>query len=221
MGIKSFDYDAEINYVPEKVAEDWSTDEWPDYPDEDGIMMPRLEAGSNREFLEFVIPSFEISKMVCDIESKQLDVIESGQCKFSEVIEEEENAIESGSEYEFWLDFDLGVRGAVLAISSIGGFPFTSCNAGSFIEDTRPHNESHHPTIAFYCRRSSINIIEEIARKNQCGLRGYGECLVMGTGHIRNFSNFAIELLETAIARGMEDCSPDSADSTQTQLFDY
>tara|TARA_Y100000748_G_C15410814_1_gene455339 strand:- start:193 stop:837 length:645 start_codon:yes stop_codon:yes gene_type:complete len=193
-----------ITYDVSEVADGWFTDADPEYfPELEGEKMERMEAGMNRDFFSFPRPSIHVARDVCETEARTLVDIEEQRIGFLENSDQELTEIESGYGEKFWLDFDFGVRGAVMAIAAVGGYPFTSCNAGSFTDDSIPHNEPA-PTIAFFANKKIIGIIEKAAKKNDCGLGGMWEALSLGTTDIRNFNKFSIDLLNFAEELGIE-----------------
>lgn len=90
---------------------------------------------------------------------------------------------------------DLGTAGLTLAISSVGGYPTSSCNAGIFGE--RKHHEDF-PLVAFFCTRHLFDLIKPIAHRHSLGLYNAEEDgqVVIFANDIGNFPSAALDLLE-------------------------
>ena len=184
-----------IDYDAKNVYSDW-LESVKEYSDEDEEDIELDGIGGNRLFDPFDPIGVENLTKICTIEYQQIIAIDSGELNFSEVKEAEEHAF-SNDEQEWWMFLDLGVRSVVLAIREIGGFPFSSCNAGCFQDDDKRHSE-HYPLVAFYGDQSCIQIVENAARQNGCGLYTNGGSLVLYTNDIVNLNRVAADLLESA-----------------------
>lgn len=199
MPIDTFELNEMVfDYDPDEVYSDWieSVREYQDLDEDDFLE----GVGGNRSFTPFDPIGVEYLREACDTESQQITAIGSGELGFAELFDDEDRALSNGEGY-WWQHLDLGVRGVVLGIREIGGFPFTSCNAGCFRDDDGHHAESH-PIVAFYGNHSCIQIIENAARENGCGLYSSGRSLVLYTNDIVNLNRVATHLLESAERRG-------------------
>lgn len=192
---KVFDYIIEFDFDPEKV-------DWP-FTGLDDEANP-VELFANMEFFPFREISTNEAHMVTTIEDRQLQRIHSGELKFSEIQNADEEAIENHDANFWeqpWRHLDFGVRGAVMSMTSIGATTITCCNGGSFesLGDDKPHREDY-PLILFTGDHHHIRLVEEAARCNNCGLVGaeetYPKSLVVYTNDIQNFTRFSYDLLE-------------------------
>jgi hypothetical protein len=184
MSINYFeDVEIFIDYTLDDVDESWF--------DENGEVIEG--SGLNRQFFPIDRLSVEYARKICSVENSQLVQIAAGEISFIDIMETEESVEDD----EWWTrSLDLGVRGAVMAIRAMGGYPVSSCNAGCFVDDPYVHSEKHHPVIGFQGSSDCIRLVEDVARKNGCGLYGpIVGCLVLSTSDIRNFGKFALDLL--------------------------
>ena len=203
MPIKNFDVEIVIEPDSQGVDESWF--------DEEGEVIDW-----NREFFPIERLCIEDVSRICINENRQLEKIGSGELNFTDINEEEEIDL-SDDGVDPWLWLDLGVRGAVMAIRAVGGYPVTSCNAGSFTDDTARHNEPHHPVIGFKGSNDCIRLVGDLARRNECGLYANSGTMILYARDIRNFGRFALNLLEVAIESGV----PMVDDSSQTTLDEF
>ena len=184
MAIKNFgDIEIFIDYTLDGIDENWF--------DEEGEVIEG--SGMNREFFSFDQPTLEDAMKICLNENNQIEKIANGEFSFIDACED---GLEDEGDYSWIESLDLGGRGAVMAIRTMGGYPVTSCNAGCFVDDPSYHSEKHHPVIGFQGKPELIRLVEDSARKSGCGLYGpIVGCLALSTADIRNFGKFALDLL--------------------------
>ena len=88
--------------------------------------------------------------------------------------------------------FDIGVAGAVMALSAVGAVPISSCNGGLLNEASHP---SDIPHILFSAKSDQIAIISEAAGSADVGLINNGEHLELFARSIPDLNLFARQLL--------------------------
>ena len=192
IGAITIDYDARSVYSTWEHSMQWLLDE---YEDEDGIDLDGV--GGNREFAALCSDDVEQVRALCALERQQLNAIQGGGLT-AELIEESEEQAYEDDAYRPHMILDVGVRSLVMAILEAGGFPFSSCNAGS-LSDDRHHAESY-PLIALYAPSDCLEKIEQAARNNGCGMHCTDVfpqlgALVIYTDDIRKFPAMAEDLL--------------------------
>jgi len=189
----TIDYDARSVYSTWEHSMEWLFEEYGDDEEFD------LEAvGGNREFSALWSNGVEAVRDLCALESEQLNSIDVGELT-AETIEEIEEEAYDADAFSPHMILDVGVRSLVMAILEAGGYPFSSCNAGS-LNDDRYHAEAY-PLIALYAPPECLRKIEQAARKNGCGMHCTDAfpqlgALVIYTDDIRNFPAMALDLLE-------------------------
>lgn len=87
---------------------------------------------------------------------------------------------------------DIGVASSVVALSSAGCVPFSSCNGGAF---GGSHDEDH-PLVAFYTLPEMVELLLETAQEANVGLENEDEgSLLLYADDIRNMRNYANGLI--------------------------
>ena len=137
-------------------------DEEEDFIDLDGV-------GGNRQFSPLSPIGMDELRVLSITESQHLHDIQEGNRTISDIQDAEEELWDVGR-FEPYMILDVGVRTVVMALLEIGAEPFSSCNGGSFPDDGR-HAESY-PLVAMYGPDEVLTIVENAARKHQCGLYG-------------------------------------------------
>ena len=139
--------------------------------------------------------SLEKIMQICKEEVEKIALIASGDSTFQEVSDEVESMYGEGGWWECpWAYLDLGVWGPVLAVKAIGGVPISSCNGGCFSDDNQRH-QYDYPMFSFRGNEGCISSVERSARRTGCGIFGSDGCLIVYTNDIRNFAEFAMDLL--------------------------
>ena len=112
-------------------------------------------------------------------------------------VEYDEIADELYEDDEGLYGLDLGVAGAVAALSAARCIPFSSCNGGAF---GGRHLELY-PLVAFYAREAHLQALLTAAEEAGCGLEnGNNGCLVVFAGDVEALPNFATALIKRSSA---------------------
>ena len=192
LDVIAIDYDARSVYSTWEHSMEWllEENEFEGELDLDGV-------GGNREFAALWSDGVEVVRDLCALERQQLNNIDAGVLTADMIEEIEEEAYEADT-YSPYMIVDVGVRSLVMAILEAGGYPFSSCNAGS-LNDDRYHAEAY-PLIALYAPPECLLKIEQAARKNDCGMHCTDVfpqlgALVIYTDDIRKFPAMALDLL--------------------------
>jgi hypothetical protein len=195
MTIRVFDVgELTIEYNASAVYDSWE-ESIRDILDEDEEFIDLDSVGGNRQFAPLSTMGMEDLRVLSIKESQHLHDIQEGHRTINDILEAEEELWED-DEVDPYMILDVGVRTVVMALLELGAEPFSSCNGGSFPDDER-HAESH-PLVAMYGSDDVLAIIEDAARKHQCGLYGtdgFGGkgALVLYTDDIRKFISVAHE----------------------------
>ena len=86
--------------------------------------------------------------------------------------------------------FDVGVTAAVVAISTVGGVPISSCNGGWFGDDHR----SSVPHILFSTTPEKLDIVQRAAAAANCGLTNNGAHAELFADELPKLLRFALEV---------------------------
>lgn len=132
--------------------------------------------GGNRQYQDLRLYDWEEVRRVLDAEQGMIQRIEA-----ADNVEETMSEIQEEREAE-WEEcdgdpihgLDIGVAGAVIALSAARCVPFTSCNGGAF---DGGHLE-RHPLIAFYMRPQLAPIFIEAAKSAGAGLESSGSVML-------------------------------------------
>ena len=195
MTIRIFDVgELTIEYNASAVYDSWE-ESMRDILDEDEEFIDLDGVGGNRQFAPLSPMGMDDLRVLSIKESQHLHDIQEGHRTINDILEAEEELWEN-DEVDPYMILDVGVRTVVMALLELGAEPFSSCNGGSFPDDER-HAESH-PLVAMYGSDDVLAIIEDAARRHQCGLYGtdgFGGkgALVLYTDDIRKFISVAHE----------------------------
>ena len=195
MAIRIFDIgDLAIEYNASEVYASWE-ESMRDILDEDEEFVDLDGVGGNRQFAPLAPVGLEELRMLSIIESQYLHDIQQGHRSIDDIRDEEE-ALWEQDEFEPYMILDVGVRTVVMALLELGAEPFSSCNGGSFPNDE--HHTESYPLVAMYGPDNVLKLVENAARKHQCGLYGAGGCggkgaLVLYSGDVRKFIAVANE----------------------------
>lgn len=92
---------------------------------------------------------------------------------------------------------DLGVASTVLALSSAGCVPFSSCNGAVF----GGHHNEQYPLVAFFGRAKMTSLLVECAESAEVGLRNAADgAIVVYADDVRRMLRFAAALIERRAA---------------------
>jgi len=155
---------------------------WPepgDAQDEKGL-------GCNRAYVDLRRMSWAEARRATDLERQLIERIASAPDPEAEYEAVEDELFESD---EGLYCLDLGISGAVIALSAAGSVPFASCNAGDF---GGQHHESY-PLVVFYTRAEVVDGLIAAAEEAEIGLGG-GKWLVAYADDIRKMMRFAAAL---------------------------
>jgi hypothetical protein len=155
---------------------------WP----EPGEAQDETGLGCNRSYIDLRRQSWAEARRAIDLESQLIERIESASDPEAEYGLVEDELFESD---EGLYGLDLGIAGAVIALSAAGCVPFASCNAGAF---GGRHHESY-PVIVFYARAEAVEALLAAAAEADIGMGG-GEWLDAYTDDIRKMTRFAAAL---------------------------
>lgn len=86
--------------------------------------------------------------------------------------------------------FDVGVTAAVVAISTIGGVPISSCNGGWFGDDHR----SSVPHVLFSITPEELDIVQRAAAAADCGLKNNKAHAELYADELPKLLRFALEV---------------------------
>jgi hypothetical protein len=114
--------------------------------------------------------------------------------------EQEYNAIadELCEDDEGLLGLDIGVASAVVALSTAGCIPFSSCNGAAF---GGSHHEEH-PLVAFFSRPQFVSVLMQTAEEANTGVENdTSGALVLYANDIRNMLHFAKALKKRCTAQ--------------------
>ncbi len=91
--------------------------------------------------------------------------------------------------------FDVGVAAAVVAISTVGGVPISSCNGGWFGDDHR----SSVPHILFSITPGEVDIVQRAAAAADCGLTNNGAHAEIYADELPKLLRFALEVQKLTV----------------------
>jgi len=173
--------------------EDYMRDVLDDDEDEEYIDLDAV--GGNREFSPLWAIEVDELRELAIIESQHLHDIHEGHRTISDIHEAEEVVWEEDRAEPFMI-LDVGVRTVVMALLGLGAEPFSSCNGGCFEGDG--HHAESYPLVAMYGPDDVLKLVENAARKHQCGLYnagGFGGqgALVLYADDVRKFMAVAHE----------------------------
>jgi hypothetical protein len=155
---------------------------WP----EGGAAQDDTGLGGNRAYIDLRRMTWAEARSAADLEREMIARIESAPDPEAEYEAVEDELFESD---QGLYGLDLGVAGAVIALSAAGCVPCASCNAGAF---GGRHHESH-PLVVFYAHAEAVDALMAAAEEAEIGLEG-GEWLVAYADDIRKMMRFAVTL---------------------------
>lgn len=125
--------------------------------------------GGNRHYQDLRLMDWAEARRVLDVEAEYVRRIEAAD-DVREIIEtiDEEREAEWDGDGDPLFGLDIGVAGAVIALSAARCIPFSSCNGGAF---EGGHHE-RHPLVAFYVRPQLASIMVGAAKAAGAGLQG-------------------------------------------------
>jgi hypothetical protein len=88
--------------------------------------------------------------------------------------------------------FDLGMVGAVLALSSIGAVPVSCCNGGVFGDMAHGENQ---PCLIFYARPDQLEVLMAAAEAADVSMINNQDLIEVYTEDVRKIHQFGIQLL--------------------------
>lgn len=125
--------------------------------------------GGNQQYQDLRLLDWAEARRVLDVEAEYIRRIEAAadpEVEIERVREEREQEWEEEDDPLYSLD--LGVAGAVIALSAARCIPFSSCNGDAFGEG---HYETH-PLVMFHMRPQLVPIFLEAAIAAGVGLEG-------------------------------------------------
>jgi len=155
---------------------------WP----EPGAAQDETGLGCNRSYFDLRRLTWAEARRTADLERQLIQRIESAPDHEAEYEAIEDELFESD---EGLHGLDLGIAGAVIALSAAGCVPFASCNAGSF---GGRHHEAY-PLVVFYARAEAVDGLLASAEEAEIGLGG-GEWLTAYADDVRKMVRFAAAL---------------------------
>lgn len=201
MTIRIFDVgELTIEYNASAVYDSWE-ESMRDILDEDEEFIDLDGVGGNRQFAPLSPMGVDDLRVLSIKESQHLHDIQEGHRTINDILEAEEELWDDNQVDPFMI-LDIGVRTVVMALLELGAEPFSSCNGGSFPDDER-HAESH-PLVAMYGPDEVLAMVEDAARKHQCGLYatdGFGGkgALVLYADDVRKFIPVAHEFFRLGL----------------------
>lgn len=132
--------------------------------------------GGNRHYQDLRLFDWDEARRVLDVEAEYIRRIEAADDadEMAADIQEEREAQWEESDSDPIHGLDIGVAGAVVALSAARCVPFTSCNGGAF---DGGHLE-RHPLVAFHMRPQLAPIFVEAAKSAGVALGADGSVML-------------------------------------------